>query len=279
MKIIFIQGGLGNQLFQYAFYKYMLKKEGVGVYLDATAPFISKHGGFELKRIFPEVAKDKRILPYWKVRPFFLASDVLKKVCRINLHADIENPSGKKIWWKAHWQEYGYPEYVKEELFNDLQFIPITDEQNRQTREQILASNAVSLHVRRGDYLKPHVAPTFTEICTPAYYSKAIEYISHKVKQPLFFVFSDDIQWVKENLPLDNAVYVNWNIRSNSFRDMQLMSLCKHHIIANSTFSWWGAWLNRQDCKTVICPARWAYGFPAGFEDKLFPPEWHRIET
>ena len=113
-------------------------------------------------------------------------------------------------------------------------------------------TNSISIHVRRGDYLKN---PQYFDICNTVYYRKAIGLIKEKTDNARFYVFSDDIQWVKENLELpQNTVYVNWNMKTDSWQDMCLMSHCRHHIIANSTFSWWGAWLNKNEKKIVICP-------------------------
>jgi len=277
MRIVYIQGGLGNQIFQYAFFRYLIKKGYRRVYLDGTAGFISKHGGFELKRLFPAIAKDKRVLTYWKARPFYLLGELLRLVFRIDLRTGEEQPAGRKIWWKAHWQEYRYAEYVRDELAQSLAFIPIEDEKNKTAQQQMVSTNAVSIHVRRGDYLKPHMRLTFGDICTREYYNEAISYIRQKVENPQFFVFSDDPDWVKANLSPEGAVYVDWNRGTESFRDMQLMSFCKHHIIANSSFSWWGAWLNPHLEKIVVCPAKWFHNFPAAKVDRLLPPNWHRI--
>jgi hypothetical protein len=132
--------------------------------------------------------------------------------------------------------------------------------------------------VRRGDYLKPRVRAAFGDICTAEYYREAVAYIRQKTADPVFFIFSDDIQWVKDNLPLPGAVYVTGNTGLTGFRDMQLMSCCKHHIIANSTFSWWGAWLNQTPGKIVVAPAKWGHGQFKNYSRKLLPPSWHRIE-
>ena len=277
MKIIYIQGGLGNQIFQYAFFRYLIKKGHRRVYLDGTAGFISKHGGFELKRLFPAIATDKRLLPYWKARPLYLLAELFRLIFRLDLRTAEEQPAERKIWWKAHWQEYRYPEYVREELLKCLEFLPIDDEKNKTVQQQIASTNSVSIHVRRGDYLQPNMRPTFGDICTIGYYQEAVDYIRQKVENPQFFVFSDDPDWVKENLPLQDAVYIDWNKGKESFRDMQLMSGCKHHIIANSSFSWWGAWLNQSAEKLVVCPAKWFHNFPAEKVNLLLPPDWHRI--
>ena len=277
MKIVFIQGGLGNQIFQYAFFRYLIKKGYRRVYLDGAAGFISKHGGFELKRLFPSIAADQRVLPYWKARPPYLLGELLRLIFRLDLRTDEEQPKGRKLWWKAHWQEYRYPEYVREEIVKSLEFIPIEDEKNVKILQLITSTNAVSIHVRRGDYLQPHMRPMFGDICSTDYYHKAIGYIRGKVENPQFFVFSDDPDWVKKNLSPECAVYVDWNRGKDSFRDMQLMSCCKHHIIANSSFSWWGAWLSPYPEKLVVCPAKWFHNFPVEKVDRLLPPDWHRI--
>jgi len=277
MKIVYIQGGLGNQIFQYAFFRYLIKKGHRRIYLDGTAEFISKHGGFELKRLFPAIATDKRVLSYWKARPLYLLAELFRLIFRLDFRTAEEQPARRKLWWKAHWQEYRYPEYVREELLKSLEFIPIEDEKNKTVQQQITSTNSVSIHVRRGDYLKPNFRLAVGDICTIDYYREAIDFIRQKIENPVFFVFSDDPDWVKENLPLQGAVYVDWNKGKDSFRDMQLMSACKHQIIANSSFSWWGAWLNQSAEKLVVCPVKWFHNSPNEMVDRLLPPDWHRI--
>ncbi|MDR2564115.1 MAG: alpha-1,2-fucosyltransferase [Prevotellaceae bacterium] len=277
MKIVYFQSRLGNQMFQYAFFKYLKQKQRSAVYLDATAPYIRKAGKIELERAFPVAANNKYFLPYWKARPFYLLGDVFKKVFHINLQTDIENPIGKKIWWKGYWQEFRYPEQVREELLYDFQFEAISDKNNQNLMRNILNTNSVSIHVRRGDYVQPEIRHIFGDICSPDYYQKAIVHIKSEVKNPIFFIFSDDPQWTQENIQPENAVYINWNVGKNNFRDMHLMSLCKHNIIANSSFSWWGAWLNQYDRKIVISPAKWFQNYPETFIDNLLPPAWRRV--
>jgi hypothetical protein len=276
MKIIYFQGRLGNQMFQYAFFHYLLQN-GETVRMDSSAPFIRQQGQIELERAFAAMARKPHRLPYWKARPFYLAGDVLKKVFKKNLQTDLEHPASKAIWWKGYWQEYRYPEAVKDVLLRDFRFAPVSDAQNRETLALIEATNAVSIHVRRGDYTKPGIRASFGDICTADYYRRAVEYIRQKTDKPLFFVFSDNLQWTKDNLSIPDAVYVKGNTGLTSFRDMQLMSCCKHHIIANSTFSWWGAWLNQTPGKIVVAPAKWGHNQFKNFSEKLLLPTWRRI--
>jgi hypothetical protein len=116
----------------------------------------------------------------------------------------------------------------------------------------------------------------FIGVCSLAYYQKAIEYIKSQVKTPVFYIFSDDIEWVKSNLLLDkNTVFVGHNKGTESYNDMHLMSLCKHHIIANSSFSWWGAWLNASPNKIVVAPKKW---FASNQNDQdLIPRSWVKL--
>ena len=131
---------------------------------------------------------------------------------------------------------------------------------------------AVSLHVRRGDYVSDPKTKAILGVCSLDYYRAAIAHIAERIESPAFFVFSDDIAWAKANLEIPfPCEYVDHNQGQQSYNDMHLMSLCKHHIIANSSFSWWGAWLNPRKDKIVIAPENWF----ANNEDAkdLIPPE------
>ncbi len=278
MKIVYIHCGLGNQMFQYAFYKFLRKQGHKNLRLEATAPSMRRHGGFLLKKIFPEIAKNKDFLPYWLARLFYLlVGDVLKKGFKINLMTDSYPIPRRKIWLKGYWQENSYVEAVENELFHDFAFLPVTDDRNREVLEQIRQTESVSIHIRRGDYVEPNNPLAPAGVCTPAYYEKAIAYIKERIANPCFFVFSDDQQWVRENLNIGPAVYIDWNKGKNNFRDMQLMSECKHNIIANSSFSWWGARLNKHINNIVITPPIWFFGYPPDFLEKLIPLSWHKL--
>ena len=118
-----------------------------------------------------------------------------------------------------------------------------------------MKENSVSIHIRRGDYL---VCDLLKNLLPLFYYEAAIKYILEKVESPIFFIFSNDIEWCKNNLKINfPTYYIDWNKGKESFRDMQLMSLCKYNIIANSSFSWWSVWLNNNEEKNIIAPKRW----------------------
>ncbi len=142
---------------------------------------------------------------------------------------------------------------------------------------QIESTNAVSLHIRRGDYVKVKETNDFHGVCSIAYYETAIELITNKINDPVFYIFSDDMDWVKKNFNIrQNHVFVDANDAATNYEDMRLMSLCKHNIIANSSFSWWGAWLNPSSSKTVIAPKKWMKD-PSIETIDLIPGNWIRL--
>lgn len=267
MMIIRISGGLGNQMFQYAFYKY-LQKKGYQPLIDINDyKQIQYHNGFELGKVF-SIAAEYADLNEVKKLAFFkqgLLCKIYRKIFKSELRKKTEvtsydnsvNFSKGNFYLDGIWQDPTIVENVKDELMIDFQFrINNMSRECRDMAENITKCNSVSVHIRRGDYLN---SAKFVDICDKKYYIDSINYIRKQHNDASFFVFSDDIQWCKENLEhlSNNITYVNFNRGKNSYLDMYLMTLCKHNIIANSTFSWWGAWLNANSNKLVICPKKW----------------------
>ena len=161
-------------------------------------------------------------------------------------------------YYDGYWQHEEYFCDVKETIWEAFSFPEPADGQNKEIIALLRASESVSLHVRRGDYVNH---PLFRGICDSDYYKRAIHYIEERVNPRLYCVFSNDMAWCESYLPGllpgKKVVYVDWNKGAESYVDMQLMSLCRHNIIANSSFSWWGAWLNRNPQKVVVAPERW----------------------
>jgi Glycosyl transferase family 11 len=173
----------------------------------------------------------------------------------------------------GYWQSEQYFADIANIIREDFTFKLPMSQQNAELAKQINQVNAVSLHIRRGDYANnPETMATYG-LCSLDYYKEAIRYIVERVNAPHFFIFSDDINWVKNNLKIDYPYqYVDHNHGTESYNDMRLMSLCKHHIIANSSFSWWGAWLNRNPEKLVVAPQKW-FANELNVDD-LFPRGW-----
>lgn len=273
--IVYLQGGLGNQLFQYAFYL-SRKEKGEKIVCDGTIlQILTQHNGYELESLFGirdvEYSTNRLLLRivcrFIINKKFKLKETVLKFLSFCGLELVIDTiPSVYKInlsnskcktWYFGYWQTEKYFIHIRPMLLDVFRF----NESKLATRtsavcKQIRCSNSVSLHIRRGDYMSEQNRVLYGDICTLSYYRHAIAIIQEKVINMVFYIFSDDIDWVKQNLGLPNAVFIDWNRQEDSWQDMYLMSQCKHNVIANSTFSWWGAWLNTNQDKIVITPHR-----------------------
>lgn len=273
MKIVKILGGLGNQMFQYALFLSLKERFPHEQVMIDTSCFRNYplHNGFEINRIFSQnapVASWRDILkvayPYpnyrfWQIGKYILPKRKTMYVERkdSSYDATILLQSGNR-YYDGYWQHEEYFEDVRESIYKVFSFPAVTDCRNKKIVERIRAVNSVSLHIRRGDYANH---PLFRGICDLNYYEQAIGYLEENVQPQLYCIFSNDIQWCERHLSDllmgKDVVYVDWNKGAQSFVDMQLMSLCKHNIIANSSFSWWGAWLNRHPRKVVVSPKKW----------------------
>lgn len=263
MKIVNFTPGLGNQIFEYIFVEYLRRRyPDQQIYGYYNAKRLHKHNGLEVHNVF-DIS-----LPHHN-----LWSDSVVWLCRKLNGIGIK---GLKITDKEftlkgiYFDGYYHDKHFFQDFLEDLRFRQFElDEINQDLKKQIENSNSVAIHVRRGDYLLPEIYKLFGGICTETYYRDAINVIKNKIEAPSFFVFSNDVNWVKQNLVLEHAEYVTNNTGANSFLDMYLMSLCKANIVANSTFSFWAAMLNR-NAPIVVYPQKWN-----NFKTPdMFPEEW-----
>lgn len=282
-------GGLGNQFFQYAFGLYLSDRRG-------EKPFF-----------YGELLKDKKLdLNYFNVAINILDQEVEKKYgCNSNyfliyrikrkliqlfpfsnkrllVEYNLEfkkTISDKYFLFDGYWQSYKYlkpiEKVLRQQFVLNSNLLPDLEIYN-----EIRRTNSISLHIRRGDYLNRKNTKIFESI-SMEYYEKAINFFLEKKDNPVFYVFSNDLNWVRINLNISNeATFVfvdNKNYENTTTLDLYLMSSCKHHIIANSTFSWWGAWLNSSKDKIVIAPKKWYVGKKNDFTIDLIPPDWLRF--
>lgn len=295
MIICNIQGGLGNQMFQYAMGRSIsldLNQE-VKFSIDSFAQY-QTHNGFELNRVFgiePSLASPgelKKVLGTFRSGPLMrraLAKNALRVFRGSQYRVDLQcgcDPSpivslGSDAYLHGYWQSEKYFSKYASQIRQDFSFKNVLDEKNAILISRIRDCNAVSIHVRRGDYVSNPKASSTHGVCSLDYYEKSIKFIAGKVQGSQFFVFTDDTQWVKEILvPLHpNIMVIDHNSGLESYRDMQLMSACSHHIIANSSFSWWGAWLNPSPDKIVVAPKAWFANGREAYD--LLPPSWIRM--
>jgi hypothetical protein len=303
--LVNIRGGLGNQMFQYAFGLSLNAKLNVSLEYNIHA-FASYglHNDYELDDVFNINAtyisleesnkylgytKNKSNITSFKEKVIRFFNKAMRRWYVHNGYLIIENKAEEfryidrkvnitkhSVFMKGYWQSYKYIESVDRLLLNEFKFPELVSEKNKDLRDFISTNLCVSIHVRRGDYLN---FQKFSNICTSTYYSNAISLVKEKLANICFIVFSDDIDWCKKNLDCKDSItkYVDWNSGNNSYIDMQLMSICDHNIIANSTFSWWGAWLNQNNKKIVIAPNKWI-GYESDTCD-LIPPTWKKCGT
>ena len=181
------------------------------------------------------------------------------------------------IYIEGYWQTEKYFKNIEHTIKKDFTFKTKPDKNNQSLLNQIKNCNAVAIHVRRGDYVKNPVANRILGVCNLDYYNKCINLIIRKINNPHFFIFSDDPKWTINNLNIDfPATYVSHNGSDKGYEDLRLMSNCKHQIIANSSFSWWGAWLNNNPNKVVMAPKKWFNDLSINTED-LIPESWVKI--
>lgn len=294
MVITNILGGLGNQMFQYAAGRSLSLRHTTDLYLDTTRfRRYNLHQGFELDSVFDLNYKflcQKEVNEYLgsgtynrtrriqKILGFHPAFQ-LKVFSEPHFHYyDGWNSLSEDTFLQGHWQSERYFSEYMETIRSDFKFKQVLDSKSLSIVEKISASTAVALHVRRGDYASSNYTNAFHGLCSPKYYADAIDYLHQRVDNMNLFIFSDDIDWVRAYIPLakHDHTFVSHNIGKNSWRDMNLMSLCKHNIIANSSFSWWGAWLNPNKSKIVLRPKEW---FSDGAIDTsdITPETWRII--
>ena len=287
--IIKLQGGLGNQMFQYAAARGLVN--GVGrIGLDTS--FLLEHssdtehftarefelGIFRNLRVYSATAhklslfKSQTIF-YKLLRAFQRRKPIYVKQPDAN-YMPLPDSQQYQIFLEGYFQSAKYFEYIREQLLNEFEF-PAMDDENKALQADICNTiNAVSIHIRRGDYVRSGVIGSVHGVLPITYYQQAISYLKSRYSELRYFVFSDDINWAKENLNLEQVYFIGHNTGRESWKDMALMTKCTHHIIANSSFSWWGAWLAQRD-GTTLAPAQWFNPRQVIFNiDDYIPQNW-----
>ena len=282
-----LSGGLGNQMFQFAMAYAMAKRAKAELRLNTYLLSEKYRRRLESPReyelsVFPRLANMRAYAPTFDVEEFMHFRNPLARAClRLHRFANrffrfcVHEGAGlnlDEIFHPAHnrpyhiygyWQSEDYFRDCADDIRNLFEFPPLAEAENQRVADAICAcgDRSVGIHVRRGDYVSsPGAAGLLGNCCPISYYESAVRHIQKILGDGdvSFFVFSDDIPWVRENMSFPGrCAFIDWNGGGKSFRDMQLMSLCRHHVIANSTFSWWGAWLGEKRDSVTIAPPRW----------------------
>lgn len=279
-KSIFIclDGGLGNQLFQFAMAFSLSKKLNMKLILDISNYTKKNIRKFELYK-FKNIKKSfilyrKRsyfLRKYIKIYNFFFLKTYNEKNPFLYDAKIFNLPKSRNIYIKGYFQSEKYFSDKRLEILNLLKFNNYFNKKFLELRKDIKNTASVAIHLRRGDYLNQSTRAVHG-VLNLIYYEKCISFILHKVKKPRFFIFSDDIRWVKSNnffSKLKNSLVVD---TKSNHKDLELMSLCKYFIVANSSFSWWGAWLSGYKNKIVCAPKKWL-NIKSDCSD-LLPKKW-----
>lgn len=295
MIIVKLKGGLGNQMFQYAAGRYLAVARNTSLKLDisllcATSTGCTpRHYGLDIFDIHEDFAEEEDIkllgcggeVPRSILNRFFrkyVLSQPVQAVFKERFfHFDPDVLClPENICLLGYWQSERYFADIKDMIRTEFRVKIPLEGLNQGLAEQICETESVSIHVRRGDYVSNHVTAAYHPACGIEYYHRAVNYISEYCKKLHFYIFSDDPAWVESNLHIPYPATLVKHNGHCAYDDLRLMSLCRHNIIANSSFSWWGAWLNRNQDKIVVAPRLW-FSDPAINTSDLIPVGWIRI--
>jgi hypothetical protein len=290
MIIVELNGGLGNQMFQYALGKSIAKSRNLKL-LISIKKLNEIDESIYLKRSFELDVFDVN----WNFtqtihhRLFFpnnsLIFKCLNKILRCLIIEEKKfsyteiNTKTRNTYLIGYFQSEKYFQHISNELRNEFLFKKKKNQKTEHFQKEIMKANSISVHIRRGDYVEG-ITSDLHGFAGLEYYMESINYIKSNIANPKFYFFSDDCDWVSKNLlpAIDCAEIVNHNKNEESWQDMYLMSLCKHNIIANSSFSWWGAWLNSNVNKMVIAPKKWFANKEMNLQTKdLIPENWLKL--
>lgn len=267
MKVIVnIACGLANRMFQYSYYLY-LKKLGYDVWVDFYRTAKLEHENVAWNSIFPNAPIQQASA--WDVFLMGGGSNLVSRMrrrylpftCHVKTLSAFEAPlpekSGNSVYMMGVFQNAKMVETVYNEVLDVFAFQPFADAYNLSLMREMQSCESVAIHVRKGKDYQARI--WYQETCPVEYYQKAIRLMKEKIPHPKFYVFADNKEWVKENFNDFDYTLVEGNPIAGygSHYDMQLMSLCRHNILSNSTYSWWGAFLNRNPNKTVVLPDIW----------------------
>lgn len=286
-----LMGGLGNQMFQYAILRTFAQNNNLEAYIDLRGITNKTHNVYGLDHC--NISKSVKVVKKYKsiksIFSYFLyglswvifkdnqlyedIQPVLNKsgiYCAPLGYVDINKPISQDNYMIGYFASSKYINTYGEYIKKELQIVDKLDGKNKIILEEIKKNESVCIHVRKGDYVD-----SMFDVCTVDYYQNAYQIMKKKLKKARFYVFSDNIDWVKENIMFDNdVIYIDW--KNNQYQDLKLMSSCKNYIISNSTFSWWAQFLCNNKNKIVIAPSVW---YRNGKKSDIYDENWILIDV
>ena len=286
--IIKLNGGLGNQMFQWALARMIQVTKGIDISLDMSYFGKRYARAYELNifKMQPEFVENSitkfKLSLIWALRKSMNGKKFLGYTLYSEKQFNFEeriNEIDPNTYIEGFFQSELYFKDIENKLREDFQFTAPLSGKNKEIIDEIASKDSISVHIRRGDYVQKERYKNLYANCGLDYYKRAVDYIAKSCNKPVLLVFSDDIEWVKENLKLDYpCIFVSHNTGAQSYEDMRLMSLCTHNIIANSSFSWWGAWLNNNHNKIVVAPKKW-FNDDEIIQTDVIPKTWIQLEN
>lgn len=294
MVIVRLAGGLGNQLFQYAAARQMAHRLQTTLKLDLSyyatqqlrryslSPFAIQETFATATELAEVRGKgrhklDKLLLRIRQNLKLFYRWTVIRESHVMPVNGRLWTETGD-IYLDGYWQSEQYFLDIESLIRREFSLKTTPDPYSQEIAAQITGAQAVSIHVRRGDYVADERTNRQHGTCSLDYYQSCVKEISQRVERPSFFIFSDDPAWARENLRFPHPITIvsREDGGLQDVAELRLMSLCQHHIIANSSFSWWGAWLNPDPQKLVFAPQKW-YRDPRRDNADIIPNDWIKI--
>lgn len=271
-------------MFQYAAGRCLSLKHKVPLLLDPASyePRQAAMYALDGLKISAQIAEDR----VWKAFQPSLPAKILNRLLPARWRRIYKEPFfhfapdffrvSPPVYLKGYWQSWRYFEPVKDIIREDFRFHVEFPEAVLEKAAALAEHNSVAMHFRRGDYTSSD-AVQYHGICEPAYYQQAAQYMLERLPDARFYIFTNDPEWVRNNLPPGIPCEILSGALSHTqYEDLFLMSRCRHQVIANSSFSWWAAWLNTFENKHVVAPQRWFATSEVEAKD-LVPGDWHRI--
>ena len=283
--ITWIAGGLGNQLFQYAAARSLALDLQIELVLDTSFFLKPRIRGYKLvaynimaRKLSPlEFVSIKRLKYKWIPIEYLFKTPILQ--VDENTLAEGMNQEFPTLYMRGYWQNENYFIKYRPEILGELSLKHAPPLNIQEMAKKMSEEQSVSIHVRRGDYVNNPIVKNIFGVLSMDYYEKAIALIQEQVKNPIFYVFSDDIQWSQQYFfPEMDKNFVNVEGKYHDIYELWLMTHCKHHVIANSSFSWWGAWAGTFPGKIVIAPEHWTNREIKELKNVL-PSQWHKISN
>lgn len=289
MIIVKLMGGLGNQMFQYAFGKSLEAKFNSPIFFDKSwfdqkfenvTPRVFGLDAFNISLHFID---PKRLFfrnpqhSWFKIlKQKIKGKIVCQKITEACFSFNQIKPNGN-FYLEGYWQNNEYYEGIRKIIVEEFHFPKFSRPEDINLQDIILGCESVAVHIRRGDYVSSPKTNQYHGTCSMKYYKDAVNKILFEIPNAKFFLFTDDPDYVKSNF----GFLSDWTLVSDNRRaevdELNLMHLCKHFIIANSSFSWWGAWLSRNPNKIVVAPKRWYKNEEANEKCKIVPKDWTKI--